>query len=61
VPHPDVALEYQARHKDVLAGRMRVNEVGDDFPLGGTDDGWAEYIPSLENFDYRKYGMDVSF
>jgi pseudouridine-5'-monophosphatase len=60
VPHPDVALEYQARQKDVLAGRMRISEVGDEFPLGGIDDGWAEYIPSLENFDYRKYGIHVS-
>ncbi|KAL2833317.1 HAD-like domain-containing protein [Aspergillus cavernicola] len=60
VPHPDVAVEYQARQKDVLAGRMGMNELGDDWQLGEIDDGWAEQIPSLEHFDYEKYGIDVS-
>ncbi|KAK2758042.1 hypothetical protein FQN54_004448 [Arachnomyces sp. PD_36] len=59
VPHPDVAAEYQAGWKDVLACRMGLNEIGDDWQLGETDDGWVEQIPSLENFDYRKYGIDV--
>ncbi|KAK2741543.1 hypothetical protein FQN55_008298 [Onygenales sp. PD_40] len=59
VPHPDMAVEYQAREKDVLAGRMGVIEVGDDWQLGEIDDGWAECIPSLEHFDYEKYGIYV--
>jgi len=59
VPHPDLALEYQARQKDVLAGRMGMFEIGDDWQLGEIDDGWAESIASLEHFNYSKYGIHV--
>ncbi|KAI2722275.1 hypothetical protein CBS147326_1302 [Penicillium roqueforti] len=61
VPHPDVAVEYQPMHKDILAGRSGRFKVGDDWQLGEIDDGWAESIPSLEDFDYEKYGLDVAF
>ncbi|SCN81956.1 related to HAD superfamily hydrolase [Fusarium fujikuroi] len=59
VPHLDVAVEYQTVQKDVLAGRTGRFEVGDDWQLGEIDDGWAESIPSLEHFNYEKYGIDV--
>ncbi|KAJ5515177.1 hypothetical protein N7527_006737 [Penicillium freii] len=59
VPHPDVAVEYQPMHKEILAGRSGRFNVGDDWQLGEIDDGWAESIPSLEHFDYEKYGLDV--
>ncbi|OLN86228.1 Uncharacterized protein C4C5.01 [Colletotrichum chlorophyti] len=59
VPHPDVAVEYHARRKDVLAARSGMFGLGDDWQLGEIDDGWAESIPSLEYFDYEKYGIDV--
>ncbi|KAK2811734.1 hypothetical protein FQN49_008430 [Arthroderma sp. PD_2] len=59
VPHPDVAVEYQASQKDVLAGRTGMFEVGDDWQLGEIDDGWAESIPNLEHFNYGKYGIEV--
>ena len=59
VPHQDVAVEYQARQKEVLAGRTGMFEVGDDWQLGEIDDGWVECIPSLEHFDYERYGIDV--
>lgn len=59
VPHPDVAVEYQAKQKDVLAGRTGIIEVGDDWQLGRVDDGWAECIPSLNQFNYEKYGIHV--
>lgn len=59
VPHPDVAVEYQTRQKEVLAGRTRITEVGDDRQLGEIDDGWAETIPNLKHFDYEKYGIAV--
>jgi pseudouridine-5'-monophosphatase len=59
VPHPDVAVEYQARQKEVLAGRTGITEVGDDRHLGEIDDGWAETIPNLEHFNYKKYGIVV--
>ncbi|KAH8693850.1 HAD-like domain-containing protein [Talaromyces proteolyticus] len=59
VPHPDVAVEYQARQKEVLAGRTGMIEVGDDWQLGEIDDDWAESIPNLEHFNYEKYGIEV--
>ncbi|KAI1078972.1 putative HAD superfamily hydrolase [Whalleya microplaca] len=59
VPHPDVAIEYQAKQKEVLAGRTGLMEVGDGGQPGGIDDGWAESIPTLEHFKYEKYGIDV--
>ncbi|RHZ53611.1 hypothetical protein CDV55_104576 [Aspergillus turcosus] len=57
VPHPDVAVEYQARQKDVLAGRTGMSDIRDDWQLGEIGDGWAESIPNLEHFDYEKYGI----
>jgi pseudouridine-5'-monophosphatase len=59
VPHPDVAAEYQARQKDVLAGRTGMIHIQDNSEVGQVDDGWAETISSLEEFDYEKYGIDV--
>lgn len=59
VPHPDGALEHQARQQDVLAGRMGLIEIGDDWQLAQTDDGWAESMKSIEHFDYNKYGIYV--
>lgn len=59
VPHPDVAVEYQDKQKDVLAGRTVMFKVGAEGQLGEIDDGWAESIPTLEHFDYEKYGIDV--
>ena len=59
VPHPDLWVEYKETERAILAGRSGMFEVGDDSQLGGIDDGWAESIPSLEHFDYEKYGIDV--
>ncbi|KAK2811686.1 hypothetical protein FQN50_002032 [Emmonsiellopsis sp. PD_5] len=59
VPHPDMAVEYQEMRKIVLAGKTGMIAVGDDWQLGEIDDGWAESIPSLELFDYGKYGIYV--
>jgi pseudouridine-5'-monophosphatase len=33
--------------------------LGDDQQLGEIDDGWAESIASLEDFDYKRYGIEV--
>ncbi|WQF76369.1 Putative phosphoglycolate phosphatase-like, domain 2, HAD superfamily [Colletotrichum destructivum] len=59
VPHQDVAAEYEAREKDVLAARSGMFGLGDDGQLGETDDGWAESMSSLEHFDYKKYGINM--
>lgn len=59
VPHPDVAVEYASRQKDILAGRTGLFDSGDDRQPGEIDDGLAESIPSLEHFNYDKYGIIV--
>ncbi|KAK8033850.1 GS1-like protein [Apiospora marii] len=59
VPHSDMATEYRGREQVVLAGRSGMVEIGDEEQLGEVDDGWAEMIPSLEHFDYAKYGIGV--
>lgn len=58
VPHPDMAVEYQTR-QELLAGGRGAAGVGDDWHIGEIDDGWTETIPSLEHFDYEKYGIVV--
>ncbi|KAK4186722.1 HAD-like domain-containing protein [Podospora australis] len=57
VPHPDVVAEHH--HPSVLAGRTGLVELGDKDHFGKINDGWAETIPSLEHFDYDKYGICV--
>ena len=57
VPHPGLAAEYQPVQKDVLAGRTGMIQIGDEHQLGEIDDGWAESIPTLDHFDYEKYGI----
>ncbi|EAU29640.1 predicted protein [Aspergillus terreus NIH2624] len=52
VPHPDVAAEYQESSGAIHRDNSHVGEV---------DDGWTEIIPSLEEFNYEKYGIDVRF
>lgn len=58
VPHPDVALDYQSEEKNILAGRTGMFEIGDDWQE--VNAGWAEGIPSLENFDYERYGIKLN-
>jgi len=60
VPHPDLAAEYRSKEKAILAGRTEIFELGDNWQLGEIDDGWAESIPSLKQFNYEKYGIDVA-
>lgn len=59
VPNADIAVEYQASYKGILAGRSGAFEIGEDYQLGDIDDGWAESIPSLEHFNYRQYGINL--
>ncbi|KAI0143800.1 putative HAD superfamily hydrolase [Xylariaceae sp. FL1272] len=60
VPHPEMAIEYQSQLSEVLAGRIGLIKIEDEGQLGEMDDGWGESIPSLEHFDYEKYGIRVS-
>lgn len=56
-----MAAEYQGKQKDVLAGKTRMIYIGDNSDIGDVDDGWAETISSLEEFNYERYGIDVRF
>ena len=72
-PHPKLLKEYRGREKEVLAGLAngggdeQVKEVMEEAAVGGEgkgrgwpgkkDDGWAELIPSLEGFQYSRYGI----
>jgi pseudouridine-5'-monophosphatase len=60
VPHPELAAEYKGREKEVLAGRIGLIEIGDEWQLGEIDDGWAEQLPSLEMFPLEKFGIEIS-
>jgi len=59
VPHKDLLEQYKHRIPEVLAG-----QTGEAPPEAGPcpgkiGDGWAELLPSLENFPYEKYGIVV--
>ncbi|KAK3318217.1 HAD-like domain-containing protein [Apodospora peruviana] len=58
-PHPMLKKEYSGREAEVLAART--GEAGDVdlHQLGEIDDGWAEYLPTLVDFPYEKYGMTI--
>ncbi|KAI1108015.1 HAD-like domain-containing protein [Nemania sp. NC0429] len=57
VPHPALLAEYVGREAEVLAGRIGLVPLGDEGQLGQLGDGWAEQLPSLENFPYERYGI----
>lgn len=60
-PHPELrALYGEAREAEVLAGRTGEAGVGvDEHQLGQPGDGWGDYLATLENFPYEKYGIVV--
>ncbi|KAH0559156.1 hypothetical protein GP486_004308 [Trichoglossum hirsutum] len=60
VPHPQLAAEFGGREKEVLAGRVGLVEIGDEWQLGEIDDGWAERLRSMGDFPYEKYGIKAS-
>ncbi|KAJ0302635.1 hypothetical protein COL5a_001576 [Colletotrichum fioriniae] len=58
-PHKMLLNEYAGREKEVLAGRTGEAGQVDMHQVGEIDDGWAEYLPTLENFPYEKFGMAI--
>lgn len=56
-PHPELFQEVETQKAEVLAGR--VDTEGEAKGRGEVDDGWAEYLVTLENFPYEKYGIVV--
>lgn len=59
VPHEGLAEVLRGSEGAVLAGRTGMVPIGEEHQLGQEDDGWAEQITSLEEFDYEKYGIVV--
>jgi len=57
VPHVGLAGEYSGREEEVLAGRMNLVPIGDEWQLGNAGDGWAEQLMSLEEFPFERYGI----
>ena len=69
-PHPGLLNVYRGREEEVLAGRTGEHKESDlehaeGEPLKGSpgsvgeiEDGWAELLGTLEEFDYVKYGID---
>lgn len=59
-PHPELKKLYEGREDEVLAGRTGEAGVGvDEHQLGQPGDGWGEYLATLEDFPYDKYGIVV--
>lgn len=70
-PHPGLLNEYIGREKEVLAGktgehkeegreRDETNAItGSPGQVGELDDGWAELLQTLEEFEYGKYRIKI--
>ncbi|TQV90660.1 hypothetical protein V2A60_006871 [Cordyceps javanica] len=58
-PHKMLKKEYAGREPQVLAGRTGEAGEVDLHQLGEVDDGWAEYLETLENFPYEHYGIVI--
>lgn len=60
VQNPTLVDAYQEMLKDMPPKGGIFPDVGEDWELEQINDGWTEIIPSLEEFDYKKYGIVVS-
>ncbi|KAH8895695.1 HAD-like protein [Thozetella sp. PMI_491] len=58
-PHPMLKKEYSGRENEVLAGRTGEAGQVDLHQLGEIDDGWADYLETLVEFPYAKYGIVI--
>lgn len=59
VPHPMLKKEYEGREDEVLAGQTKEAGEIDLHQLGEIGDGWGDYLPTLVDFPYEKYGIIV--
>ncbi|KAL2682954.1 hypothetical protein Neosp_007415 [[Neocosmospora] mangrovei] len=58
-PHPMLKKEYAGREEEVLAGRTGEAGAVDLHQVGEINDGWAEYMTTLADFPYDKFGIVV--
>lgn len=55
----EVAITNGAEPKDTIdAANKKANDFDADKP-GEIDDGWADYLPSLVDFPYERYGIQI--
>jgi len=58
-PHPLLRREYAGRDAEILAARTGEGGTADLHQLGEVGDGWGEYLETLEDFPYERYGIVV--
>lgn len=60
-PHPGLLNEFRGKEPEVLAGRADKASPSDAVieGRGEVGDGWAEFLPTLENFPYKSYGIEI--
>lgn len=58
-PHPELAVHYQGKEREILAARTGDGGLEDLHELGELDDGWGEHMQNLVDFPYEKYGIEV--
>lgn len=58
-PHEGLVKEYAGREEEVLAGRTGAAGDVDMHQVGEIGDGWAQHLPSLVDFPYKKYGIVI--
>jgi pseudouridine 5'-phosphatase len=70
-PHPGLLKEYRGREGEVLAGitgEHKEAEIqkhgsspieGSPGRVGKLDDGWAELLETLEDFNFERYGIET--
>lgn len=59
VPHPELFAQWGEQEKAVLAGRTGLVEIGNKEQLSEIDDGFEEYLATLEDFHYERNGIEV--
>lgn len=59
VPHAELAAQFVGKEPEVLAGRVGLIPIGDEWQLGDIDDGWAVMLPNLVDFPYHDFGIQV--
>ncbi|KAK3186145.1 hypothetical protein K4F52_005135 [Lecanicillium sp. MT-2017a] len=60
VPHELVADRYRGREGDMVAGRSGAFDAEDERQLGKVPGGMGEMLRTLEDFDCKKYGIEVA-
>ncbi|APA13154.1 hypothetical protein sscle_10g079240 [Sclerotinia sclerotiorum 1980 UF-70] len=59
-PHPELKGEFVGREGEVLAGSTgEGGNLKEDGIVGTVGDGWGDYLETLENFPYERYGILV--